>query len=501
MSSPSRATRRRPSPFSTASTGRDSTGPFTENPEPAHGCPEPRSIPVLTPIQRRIHDPGVRPIARIPRSREPQKKGNEGGNDDAETAQVRTSLAPEAAAPEDRLRLNRGHGSGEPESSPTGRRLRRGTPGGPAPAMEQPTGPVATTLRSRESSPTVARRRASPKPDDACRCTAAKPLPPGSGPERPPRGRALPGGRRTELLPHSEPRAPKGPTPRLQRPGNGSASPTHHQNRPFQPPFIQRPQNPRSMGKAWTLSTRGLSHTVVDVPGRRARQRPFLPGGCEGPLHGTQISAFLPGFPAAATRGRSRGQKTRQDWACATPLHQQSTRSNAAWESPDLDALPKLSKHYSASAKPVSEPAFEGLRGVGDPQRVVDAASPGFGWVGATSAAAGPGPSQEPALQFNPDRSARKGPPRETGTTSEISMERPLFSKGYLRSEPWTSAIPGPNRRHLVKHGSRVGRRQERPVSRISGGRSHVKVWRYRDTLRDRFVHLQPAGCLDRHRW
>ena len=58
-----------------------------------------------------------------------------------------------------------------------------------------------------------------------------------------------------------------------------------------------------------------------------------------------------------------------------------------------LDVLPKPSKHYTACAKPVSEPAFECLRGVGDPQRVVDAALPGFGSIGATSAAAGLGPS------------------------------------------------------------------------------------------------------------
>ncbi len=66
---------------------RDATGPFTENLEKAHGRREPRSLPVLTPLQRRIHDPGVRPIARIPRSREPQKKkGKEVGKDDTETA-------------------------------------------------------------------------------------------------------------------------------------------------------------------------------------------------------------------------------------------------------------------------------------------------------------------------------------------------------------------------------------------------------------------------------
>ncbi len=65
-------------------------------------------------------------------------------------------------------------------------------------------------------------------------------------------------------------------------------------------------------------------------------------------------------------------------------------------------------KSLELRTKPVSEPACEFLRGVRDPQRVVDPARPGSGSVGATFAAVGSGPSQEPAPQSNADRSARK---------------------------------------------------------------------------------------------
>ncbi len=47
---------------------------------------------------------------------------------------------------------------------------------------------------------------------------------------------------------------------------------------------------------------------------------------------------FLVRFSGGGDPWTAQSQKTRQDWACATSLHQQSTRSNAARESPGLRA-------------------------------------------------------------------------------------------------------------------------------------------------------------------
>ncbi len=55
--------------------------------------------------------------------------------------------------------------------------------------------------------------------------------------------------------------------------------------------------------------------------------------------------------------------------------------------------------------------------------------------------------------QPNTDSAGCKGPPKEHGTPLDAPTEAPLFSKGFLRSEPRKSAISGPNRRNLVKHG------------------------------------------------
>ncbi len=43
------------------------------------------------------------------------------------------------------------------------------------------------------------------------------------------------------------------------------------------------------------------------------------------------ISAFLPCLAGCGDPWTAQSQKTRQGWACAPPLHQQSARSNAAW--------------------------------------------------------------------------------------------------------------------------------------------------------------------------
>ncbi len=114
------------------------------------------------------------------------------------------------------------------------------------------------------------------------------------------RGRALPGGR-PGPLPHSETRTPKGPTPRLQRPGNGSANPTHHQNRTFPPPFIQRSQNPRSMGKAWLF-------------GRTFRIRSFLSASW---FVGERTdSARTARFPSESPAVEGRGSSPCTSWVC-----------------------------------------------------------------------------------------------------------------------------------------------------------------------------------------
>ncbi len=79
---------------------------------------------------------------------------------------------------------------------------------------------------------------------------------------------------------------------------------------------------------------------------------------------------------------------------------------------------------------------------------------PPAGGVGATLAAAGSGPSKEPAPNRMPIRPAARGDPKRTWHYFGGSDRRTLVFQGFLRSEPRKSAISGPNRRNLVKHGS-----------------------------------------------
>ena len=84
-----------------------------------------RSIDVFTPPVGLITYPGLRPVARITRDREPLKPDltvaeKEHETDpptdtetDTETATILTSLDADTASPEDRLRYNRGTGNGD----------------------------------------------------------------------------------------------------------------------------------------------------------------------------------------------------------------------------------------------------------------------------------------------------------------------------------------------------------------------------------------------------
>ncbi len=141
-------------------------------------------------------------------------------------------------------------GGGESESSPTGRRLRRGRLPDPPRPWSGPPGlspppcargdlrppPRGRKPRRNPATPAVEPQRSPRRPDPTLSGRSAAEPSPGIG--------------QTDPLPHFETRAPKGPTPRLQRPGNGSAHPTHHQNRPFaslHPTFAESPEHGKGL--------------------------------------------------------------------------------------------------------------------------------------------------------------------------------------------------------------------------------------------------------------
>jgi len=95
----------------------EATEHFTGDWAKDHGRLEQRSIAVFTPPVGRITDPGLRPVARITRDREPLKPDPKRAKKEQETdlptdtgtATIRTARDADTAAPEDRLRTNRGH--------------------------------------------------------------------------------------------------------------------------------------------------------------------------------------------------------------------------------------------------------------------------------------------------------------------------------------------------------------------------------------------------------
>ncbi len=95
---------------------------------------------------------------------------------------------------------------------------------------------------------------------------------------------------------------------------------------------------------------------------------------------------------------------------------------------------------------------------------------PPAGGPGATLAAAGSGPSKEPAPHVTPIRPPARSPKRTGHYFGGLDGMTRVF-QGLLRSEPRKSAISGPNRRNLVKHGPRGFRRSCATLgsSRIDG--------------------------------